>query len=469
MSAARFCALLVCFLLVPPSYALAYDGETEILLDGDQAFVVPRGGTIDDALIFPPREDLPGGPRGAAARTIEVAVVYDAQFAALYGGDAEGRVCAMMAEARARMAELDSVDVDLAHIHLEALGAVPEPLASTTDPTTLLVEFRDWAAANLPPYDTALLLTGRDLDGSTVGFAFTGATCTVNGAAIAEGRKSVAFDGALISHELGHSFGLCHDPPAGRNPSVCADLSAIVDPPTTCSGFIMEAVSNVLDPQTEYSQCSGEDLAYATTTLGVGACLNNAPVGDLDAACQGVPPPTSLCTAVPRQDCLAAGKSVFQYKLGNEPAKNKMKWLWAKGAAVDPLNLGDPVSLSSYEICQYDGLDGGTTYEGLGTTLPGGAAWKATGTTGYAYKDKDAGVDGLKIVKIKAGADGKSKVLVKAQGAGVLFPTGGMSSMVVQDPAVQIQLVNDVLCWDSTFVPADVKKDEADQFKAIVK
>lgn len=87
-----------------------------------------------------------------------------------------------------------------------------------TNPDSLLDQFRiQWGADRLLssfPRDTTHLMTGRNLDGSTIGLAFVGTICSTPSRAfgLSQSRFSFNFQRrlTLTAHELGHNWGACH-------------------------------------------------------------------------------------------------------------------------------------------------------------------------------------------------------------------------------------------------------------------
>jgi hypothetical protein len=88
--------------------------------------------------------------------------------------------------------------------------------------------------------------------------------------------------------------------------------------------------------------------------------------------------------------------------------------------------------------------------------------WKAT-SMGYKYGDKAGGQQGVQKIVLRAGEEGRTKVLVRGRGANL--PDPALAAFV---PPVTVQLVNgfSLACWESTFEAGDVIKVEEDLFKA---
>lgn len=93
------------------------------------------------------------------------------------------------------------------------------------------------------------LLTGRNLNGSTIGIAFLSVLCSQNfGVGLSEIRTgSMGLNVILIAHELGHNFGAPHDNQGG---SACASVPA---------GFTMNPFIN--GASDTFSQCSLDQIA----------------------------------------------------------------------------------------------------------------------------------------------------------------------------------------------------------------
>ncbi|MFO1392706.1 MAG: M12 family metallo-peptidase [Steroidobacteraceae bacterium] len=120
---------------------------------------------------------------------------------------------------------------------------------TSTAASTLLNQLADYRAATPGQLSRGLshLMTGRDLDGSTVGVAFVGTICGGPEAASLSQQGSDPWIGALVTaHEIGHNFGALHD---GETGSPCA---------STPQTFLMAAM---LNGSSTFSQCSLDTMA----------------------------------------------------------------------------------------------------------------------------------------------------------------------------------------------------------------
>jgi hypothetical protein len=95
------------------------------------------------------------------------------------------------------------------------------------------------------------LMTGRDLDGDTVGIAYIGTVCTGdNAASLSEGRRTTTQSALIAAHEIGHNFGAPHDGESGA----CAN---------TPQTFLMAPRLNGSD---EFSSCSVQQIQPLVNT-----------------------------------------------------------------------------------------------------------------------------------------------------------------------------------------------------------
>lgn len=117
-------------------------------------------------------------------------------------------------------------------------------------------------------------------------------------------------------------------------------------------------------------------------------------------------------------------------------------------------DFGNPVTGAPiYKLCVYDASASPQPLMDLDVP-PGGTCgtkpcWKATGTKGYAYKNKLAMPEGITGMKLKMGVAGKAKV--QAAGKGDLLPLPALPLT----PPVTVQLVIQdgatTTCWQTTY------------------
>ena len=104
------------------------------------------------------------------------------------------------------------------------------------------------------------LVTGRDLDGSTVGIAFIGSLCLTRfGASISQGFATLT--SLVTAHEIGHNFGAPHD---GETEDPGEPVNPCASTPRT---FLMAPQLNGSD---QFSQCS---LAQIEPRVRAATCI----------------------------------------------------------------------------------------------------------------------------------------------------------------------------------------------------
>ncbi len=101
---------------------------------------------------------------------------------------------------------------------------------TSTDPGTLLNEFRNhWQSSQGGIVrDIAHLMTGKNVDGGTIGIAWVGAVCTSNGYGLSESRYTTNSNHrlALTAHEVGHNFNAGHCDGNGDCHIMCSAINA---------------------------------------------------------------------------------------------------------------------------------------------------------------------------------------------------------------------------------------------------
>ncbi len=238
--------------------------------------------------------------------------------------------------------------------------------------------------------------------------------------------------------------------PAG---TACGDPTASqCTNPDTCDGAGQCLANHAPDG----SACEDGNQCTAGDTCQAGVCAGGTPVVCDDSS----PCTVDTCdtatgcvfVAQPDPTCLQAGQAAFQVVDKGDPNKRKLAWKWKKGAATAIGDFGSPDAGTEYHLCIYDSSASAFSVAAEATIPAGAAAWRAT-RKGWLYKDKTAAVDGVKIVKLKAGDTGKAQVQLKASGAATNTPAPiAADSFFAQDPLVTVQMWNSSgICWGTEF------------------
>jgi hypothetical protein len=275
----------------------------------------------------------------AAMKQVRVGIVGDFEFANLF---ATGTTTAEEA-VTARMNIVDGIftsqlGVKLSLAPLTIFTNPNDPFTSQTVAGNLLNELRAFRSGSAAQLALGLthLMTGRDLDGDTVGIAYIGAVCDgANAASLSEGRRPTTLSALIAAHEIGHNFGAPHD----------GETGACMSTPQT---FLMAPRLNGSD---QFSACS---ITQIQPYLNNSRCLTayNPP----DAALEIDKP------AVPAQTGTAFGASFVVRAVGDD----------ASNAVTVTATLPTTVTITSVTA------NGGSCTTGAGTatctlgTLPSG-------------------------------------------------------------------------------------------------
>ncbi len=234
-----------------------------------------------------------------AVEEMGLGAIGDFEFTTARGGDS--------AAAAAITARLNNVDgifssqlgVQLNLQTIETFSSAADPFSDTGDAGALLDELADYRLATPAQNSQGLthLYTGRDLDTSTVGIAYTGVLCaTHRGAGLSEGNGSATFDSLIAAHEIGHNFGAPHDGEAG---SPCE---------SEMGDFIM---APRLSGSSQFSACS---ITQMRDNIDRASCITPLPSVDMAVALNG-----DVSTL------LLGANTVLEYDLANNgslPATN---------------------------------------------------------------------------------------------------------------------------------------------------
>ena len=222
--------------------------ERGVSFTGD-AVVKPRDPAADyGAMVGELRARAHALQDGVATEKVEISILGDAAYLARYESEAEARDAILT-----RLNNVDGifssqVGVELQVVSVDLAGEFTAGLSATTDSSTLLEELGQLRRQTPALVATGLthLFTGRDLDGDTVGIAYSEALCSQRfGASLSMAHNSAALDTLITAHEIGHVFGAPHD-----GTEQCAS--------TPQGQFIM--TPTLTTSVTSFSQCSLDQI-----------------------------------------------------------------------------------------------------------------------------------------------------------------------------------------------------------------
>ncbi|MEP7243304.1 MAG: M12 family metallo-peptidase [Gammaproteobacteria bacterium] len=184
----------------------------------------------------------------SAMKQVRVGVVADYEFVTEFSGTPTSPEDAIVA----RMNIVDGIfssqlGVKISLAPLTIFSEVADPFTKSRA-GALLDEVRTFrrSSSAQKSYGITHLMTGRDLDGDTVGIAYIATVCNSGNAdSLSEGTRSTTTSALIAAHEMGHNFGAPHD---GESGSACA---------STPSTFLMAPRLNGSDT---FSACSVQQI-----------------------------------------------------------------------------------------------------------------------------------------------------------------------------------------------------------------
>jgi hypothetical protein len=217
-------------------------------------------------------------------KRLQIALVGDAEFNTRFGAQSGTTMLTLLNNVDTIFA--NQVGVRLQSASETTFDTSNQPFTATTDAETLLTELRTFRGGSTQQRSAGLshLMTGRDLDGTTVGIAYLGTLCNSSfSASLSQVSSGTSIFAALImAHEIGHVFGAPHD---GDPDKACA---------TTAADTFVMASQLRSSSQTTFSDCSLQQMAPLVASA---SCLAPADAGD--AALEA---PQSVLLAVNRTE-----------------------------------------------------------------------------------------------------------------------------------------------------------------------
>ena len=193
----------------------------------------------------------------ATMKQVRVGVVADYEFTQQFvsgSSTTEDAIVARMNIVDGIFTTQLGVKVSLAPSTIFNTPSDPFTKSKASDLLTELRNYRSGSAAQ-KALGITHLMTGRDLDGDTVGIAYIGSVCqTANADSLSQGRGSTTQSALIAAHEIGHNFNAPHDGEAGA----CA---------STPMTFLMAPRLNGSD---QFSACSIQQM---TPVINNATCL----------------------------------------------------------------------------------------------------------------------------------------------------------------------------------------------------
>jgi hypothetical protein len=170
------------------------------------------------------------------------------------------------------------------------------------------------------------------------------------------------------------------------------------------------------------------------------------------------------CPAAPRNDCFTAlrerGSNLFLND--SQTTLDRIQWKWRYGAEVTPADFGDPSVSGDYVVCLYErlGANPGLIGEwdiGAASTCSGKPCWR-TKATSVLYSDRAQSRGAVRSLKIKAGADERSSLLLRMSGPSLATPKLPLD--VSAPVRLQLHSLGTSACWDGTHDQAETNDDK---------
>ena len=197
---------------------------------------------------------------------------------------------------------------------------------------------------------------------------------------------------------------------------------------------------------------------------------NTAGVDGCDAgcrveACHGCSGEPSVCTPRPPltacRHTTIVGGSILGLKDDAANRKDKVVWKLRGVEATSKGDFGSPTIGTDYSFCLYDQI-GGSDVIALWHRVPAGDNWIEQ-RRGFKYTDPSLSKDGIRSIRLKAGAAGRAKVRIYGAGQGLGVARAGLP--LDQSSQVTAQLSNGSTCWEAVFTTS--RRNSSKRFKAV--
>ncbi len=190
-------------------------------------------------------------------------------------------------------------------------------------------------------------------------------------------------------------------------------------------------------------------------------------------ACEVCDPRAGMCVAAPRANCRLSvdpRRSTLALRNASPDDGDRVTWKWLAGEATAAGDFGEPQVADDYALCIYDDAQGSAALLFRATAPAAGICgttpcWIALGSGGFRYRDKEGTPDGLTILRLSSGTDGRARVIVKGAGSNLSGGPAGLPTLPLPLPLrVQLQ-AGDGECFEATHSAAGVVRNDGGRFK----
>jgi hypothetical protein len=207
------------------------------------------------------------------------------------------------------------------------------------------------------------------------------------------------------------------------------------------------------------------------TTLGFPAATSGglAPLHP-EATCPSGP----RCRARPQVGCVESGRAkvmVQESRPGREKAVFKLDRMLTQTLQQD---FGDPVDGDTgYAICVYDEADrlaAELAVDRSGEACGAGACWRATGTTGFKYRDRTGSASGVLTLAMRSGPAGAGSIKAVARnnaGKGLTALPSGIATALAGSHRATLQVRTTERACFAADIPV-IRQADAFHFKGLL-
>jgi cysteine-rich repeat protein len=290
------------------------------------------------------------------------------------------------------------------------------------------------------------------------------------------GNTPCGTDGVECTTDVCDGAGTCTHPNKPAGSSCLGDANPCTD--GACDGAGGCVLTDNTAPCDDFNACTAGD------TCAGGVCVPGAPV-PAGAECDADGNACTLEACNASGQCLATGGCSVCCDAGagcepapggckdptaptasaellhaGSPTDDQLRFLWKRGEQTAVGELGDPLAGTAYTLCVYDTPSGVPALAYRASAPAGGtcgtrACWHRVGARGFVYRDSARTPDGIELLKVKAGAQGRASAVVRGKGSHLRIPFLGDGSGGGLDLPVTVQLrSSDASCFEASFSSA---------------